>query len=79
MRNVTLDCDVCSTRLPVEQAKEALIKQDENSYHLIDLCPACLDEQLQNADSVNDAKGYRQQAAALISLRGGGVPQRRAS
>jgi hypothetical protein len=71
MRQVTLDCDKCGTRLPLEQAKEALIKEGENAYHLLDLCPQCLDEQLQNAESVNDTDGFRQQAAALIAPRAG--------
>ena len=79
MREVTLDCDICGTRLPLGQAKEALIKESENAYHLFDLCPKCLDDVLQSADSVNDADGFRQQAAALISLGDGQMPQRRAS
>jgi hypothetical protein len=79
MREVTLDCDVCGKRLPLEQSKEALISQGENSYHLLDLCPQCLDDQLKNATSVNDADGFRQQAAALITLRDDAVPERRAA
>jgi hypothetical protein len=68
---VTIDCDACGTRLPMEKAKEALIQTGNNSYHLVDLCPSCLDDQLKKAQSVNDTVGYRQQAAALISLRAG--------
>lgn len=69
MREVTIDCDLCGTRLPIEQAKEALIEETANRYHLVDLCPKCLDTQLRAADSVNDAEGYRQRAAALIHLK----------
>ncbi len=69
MRQVTIDCDECGTRLPIEQAKEALIEEDTNTYHLVDLCPKCLDKQLQGAASVNDTDGYRQQAAALINRK----------
>ena len=79
MRQVTLDCDVCGTRLSLEQAKEVLVKQGNNAYHLLDLCARCLDEHLKNAESVNDTEGFRQQAAALITLRDGAVPQRRAA
>ena len=79
MREVTLDCDVCGKRLPLEQAKEVLISQGNNVYHLMDLSAQCLDDQLKNAESVNDADGFRQQAAALISLRDGAVPERRAA
>ena len=80
MREVTVDCDLCGKRLPLDQSKEALISTGENKYHLLDLCPTCLDEQLQRADSVNDADGFRQQAAALISLPAGqAVPSRLAS
>lgn len=79
MRNITIDCAVCGTRLPLEQGKEALLKQGENDYHLMDLCAKCLDEQLKNADAVNDTDGFRQQAAALITPKAGQLPQRSAS
>lgn len=69
MRQVTIDCNMCGTRLPLEQAKEALIEEGPNTYHLMDLCPKCLDSQLQGATSVNDTDGYRQQAAALINRK----------
>jgi hypothetical protein len=42
----------------------------------MDLCMACLDSQLQAAESVNDTSGYRQNAAALIKLPGLAVPSR---
>jgi hypothetical protein len=45
-----------------------------NAYHVMDLCPSCLDSQLKNAESVNDTTGFRQTAAALIRLPGGKVP-----
>jgi hypothetical protein len=79
MRTVTLDCDLCGKRLPLEQGKEAFIETGHNAYHLLDLCADCLDAQLRNADSVNDTDGYRQQAAALIKLRSGELPQHRAA
>ena len=81
MRDVTVDCDICGTRLSLDKAKEALIKQAENSYHAVDLCPTCLDDLLQGAETVNDTDGYRQQAAALITPAAGSdpVPVRRAS
>ena len=69
MREVTIACDNCGTRLPLEQAKEVLIEESANKYFLQDLCPKCLDQQLRAADSVNDAEGYRQRAAALIHLK----------
>jgi len=71
VRKVTLDCDVCGTRLDMSKAKEALIETGNNSYHLMDLCPKCLGDQLKRAESVNDTGGFRQQAAALISLPAG--------
>lgn len=81
MREVTVDCDMCGTRLSLQQAKEALVKQAENSYHVVDLCAHCLDDLLQKADAVNDTDGYRQQAAALITPTEGAdvLPAPRAS
>lgn len=70
-REVTLDCDICGTTLPMEHGKEALIKRGENAYHLLDVCATCLDDLLQRAESVNDSSGYRQKAAALISMKAG--------
>ena len=79
MRKITIDCDVCGARMPLEQGKEALIKQGDNDFHLMDLCKRCLDTQLQNANSVNDANGFRQKAAVLINPKDGQIPQRQAS
>jgi hypothetical protein len=81
MRDVTVDCDRCGARLSLEKAKEVLVKQGENAYHVLDVCPTCLDDLLQSAESVNDTNGYRQQAAALITPAAGAdlAPQRRAS
>ena len=79
MREVTVDCDVCGTRQTLEKGKEVLIEQGNNKFHVMDTCPKCLDDLLQNAESVNDTDGYRQQAAALIKLKSGDIPQRRAS
>jgi hypothetical protein len=45
---------------------------------LMDVCPTCLDGQLQAAESVNDTSGYRQTAAVLIRLPGSAVPARTA-
>jgi hypothetical protein len=53
--------------MPIESGKEALIKQGNNDYLLLDLCARCLDTKLQNAASVNDTDGYRQRAAVLIT------------
>ncbi len=70
-RNVTIACDSCGQAMPIKKGKEALVAEDENSYRLYDLCATCLDGLLKKADSVNDADGYRQQAAALVRLREG--------
>jgi hypothetical protein len=78
MRKITIDCDLCGTRVPLEQGKEALFEIGNNSYHLIDLCSKCLDGHLKSAESVNDTSGYRQRAAALIRLPGFNVPGRNA-
>ncbi len=77
MRKITIDCDLCGVRIPIDQGKEALIKKGSNDYHLFDLCSRCLDDQLQNAASVNDTEGFRQRAAALISRRDNTVPERK--
>lgn len=78
-REITIDCDQCGTRLPLERAKEAMVAQGENVYHLLDVCPECLDTLLQRAESVNDTDGFRQQAAALIRLpQGADLPERKA-
>ena len=67
-RNVTITCGDCGVLMPLERGKEALIKQQgNNSFLLIDLCAKCLDTRLQNAASVNDTDGFRQQAAVLIT------------
>jgi hypothetical protein len=73
-RKTTVDCELCGTRVALEQAKEALFETGQNTYHLMDLCRSCLDEQLRAAESVNDTSGYRQKAAALIRLPGSGIP-----
>jgi len=78
-RNISIDCDLCGTSVPLEQGKEVLIKQGENDFHLMDLCVNCLDDQLKSAESVNDAKGFRQQAAAMITPKEGSGPQHRAA
>jgi len=75
-RKVTIDCDLCGTRVPQERGKEAMFETGNNAYHLMDLCPDCLDRQLQAAESVNDTSGFRQKAAALIRLPGFTVPER---
>ena len=74
-RKITVDCEVCGSRVPMEHAKEAMFETGQNAYHLMDLCPECLDKQLQAAESVNDTGGYRQTAAALIRLPGSSVPK----
>jgi hypothetical protein len=74
MRKITVDCQVCRDRVPLENAKEAMFETGTNAYHVLDLCKRCLDAQLQVAESVNDTSGYRQKAAALIRLPGGAVP-----
>lgn len=76
MRKITIDCDHCGARIPLEQGKEALFETGHNAYHLVDLCAKCLDSHLQAAESVNDTTGYRQRAGALIRLPGSAVPQR---
>lgn len=70
-RDVTIDCDICSTRLPLERAKEAFVATGQNAYNVFDVCPKCLDDLLHRAESVNDTDGQRQQAAVLIRLRPG--------
>jgi hypothetical protein len=75
VRKITVDCELCRQRVPLEHAKEALFETGNNAYHLLDLCPRCLDTQLQAAESVNDTSGYRQNAAALIRLPNGRVPE----
>ena len=74
MRKITVDCQLCRQRVLLEHAKEALFVTGKNAYHLLDLCPRCLDTQLQAAESVNDTSGYRQKAAALIRLPDGALP-----
>ena len=74
MRKVTIDCGICGERLLLEHGKEVMFQTGSNAYHLMDLCPKCLDAQLKAADSVNDTSGYRQTAAALIKLPGGVAP-----
>ena len=63
--------------MPLEQAKEVLVTQGNNRYHLMDTCASCLDDMLQNATSVNDTDGYRQKAAAMITPKSGEIPARR--
>jgi hypothetical protein len=75
MRKLTIDCDLCGTRLPLEQGKEAFVKQGSNAYHVLDLCARCLDGLLKAAESVNDTEGFRQNAAALIALPNNAIPE----
>ncbi|HYZ92684.1 MAG TPA: hypothetical protein VFA34_09870 [Actinomycetota bacterium] len=73
-RKITVDCQLCGTRVALEHAKEAMFETGQNAYHVMDVCPACLDDQLQAAESVNDTSGFRQTAAALIRLPGSALP-----
>jgi hypothetical protein len=75
-RKITVDCDLCGSTVPLEHAKEAMFVTGQNAYHLMDVCPSCLDHQLQAAESVNDTSGFRQKAAALIRLPGSAAPAR---
>lgn len=75
-RKITVDCALCNERVTLEHAKEVLFETGQNAYHLMDVCPTCLDGQLRAAESVNDTSGYRQRAAALIRLPGAHVPAR---
>jgi hypothetical protein len=75
-RKITIDCELCGTRVALDHGKEALFVTGQNAYHLMDLCPKCLDTQLQAAESVNDTSGFRQKAAALIRLPSSDAPQR---
>jgi hypothetical protein len=74
MRKITIDCGLCSQRVAIEHGKEAMFETGPNAYHLMDLCPSCLDDQLRAAESVNDTSGYRQKAAALLRMPDGSVP-----
>ena len=74
-RKITVDCDVCKARVSMEHAKEGMFETGQNAYHLMDLCPECLDRSLQAAESVNDTGGYRQKVAALIRLPGHSLPE----
>ena len=74
MRKITVDCQLCRQRVALEHAKEALFETGKNAYHVLDLCPRCLDTQLKAAVSVNDTSGFRQNAAALIRLPDGRIP-----
>ena len=74
-RKITVDCEVCESRVPIEHAKEAMFEVGKNAYHLMDLCPECLGRQLQAAESVNDTGGYRQKVAVLIRLPGSSLPE----
>ena len=76
MRKITVECALCSEQVQLEKAKEALFETGTNAYHLMDLCPRCLDAQLKAAESINDTSGYRQRAAALIRLPGASIPSR---
>ena len=74
MRKISVDCGTCGTRIALERAKEVLFETGANSYHVMDLCPDCLDTQLKRAESVNDTNGFRQRAAVLLRLPNNEVP-----
>jgi hypothetical protein len=74
-----LNCDVCGASVALERSKEALIRTANNSFHLYDLCSACLDTELKRAATVNDTEGFRHKAAALITPKDGQLPQRKTS
>lgn len=77
MRKISIDCDLCEERVAMDRAKEVAFETGQNAYHLMDLCPSCLDAQLQRAESVNDTRGWRQQAAVLVRLPDHEIPERR--
>lgn len=74
MRKVTLDCNICNKRIAIERGKEVLFETGQNAYHLMDVCPECLDGVLKRAESINDTGGWRQRAAALVKLPANEVP-----
>ena len=74
MRKVSINCDACGSRIPLERAKEALIEEGRNDYFLLDLCAQCLDGHLQDAATVNDTQGFRQTAAVLIRPSASSTP-----
>jgi hypothetical protein len=61
--------------MPLEKGKEVLVKEGNNSFHLLDLCSKCLDTALKSAETVNDTDGFRQKAAAMITPRPGAAPK----
>lgn len=75
MRKVTVDCDMCGKRIPIERGKEVMFETGQNAYHLKDLCPECLDGVLGRAESINDTGGFRQRVAALVKLPANEVPE----
>jgi hypothetical protein len=74
-RKITVDCELCGSRVALEHAKEAFFVTGNNAYHLMDLCPECLDVQLKTAQSVNDTTGFRQTAAVLLRLPDNTIPK----
>ena len=74
-RDIWLACGSCGRDIEVAQAKEIMFEKGNNSYQVMDVCRTCLDGFLQRAESVNDARGTRQQAAALVRLPGREVPR----
>lgn len=76
MRQITVDCDLCGERVALDRGKEALFQTGQNAYHLMDLCADCLDGQLEQAETVNDTRGYKKSAAVLLRLPDGQAPRR---
>lgn len=74
MRKVTIECQLCGRKIPLERGKEILFETGLNAYHLMDVCPECLDPVLRQAESINDTGGFRQRAAALVRLPNNEVP-----
>lgn len=77
MRQITVDCDLCGERIPLDRGKEALFQTGQNAYHLMDLCSGCLDVQLEQAETANDTRGYKKNAAVLLRLPDGQEPPKR--
>ena len=65
MTEETFTCDRCGQTFPKRQMKEAF-RQDGNDRERMELCPTCLDEVMNEADSVQGIAGEEKRAAVRV-------------
>jgi hypothetical protein len=66
-RSTMILCDACGKAIPDQSAKEVIYQADKTRYRL-ELCPSCLDAELNRHGSHRGVPGFRKRAAVLFNI-----------